>query len=52
MKVVDGTPDTGVKIGKQWAWSTEWNDEFMRMVAASVVAFLNLAIVAQVECCC
>mmetsp|Transcript_4865 Transcript_4865/g.6293 ORF Transcript_4865/g.6293 Transcript_4865/m.6293 type:complete len:501 (-) Transcript_4865:289-1791(-) len=40
-------PDTHVSVGAQWAWSREWNDEYMRMLAASLVAFLNLAIVAQ-----
>jgi hypothetical protein len=34
-------------VGAQWAWSTAWNDEYMRMLAASLVAFFNLAIVAQ-----
>jgi hypothetical protein len=48
MHVLTGTtPDTHVSVGAQWAWTREWNDEYMRMLAASMVAFLNLAIVAQ-----
>jgi len=47
MSVLDGEPDTGVEVGRQWAWTASWNDEFMRMLAASLVALLNLAIVAQ-----
>lgn len=44
-KFPDGS--TYVTIGEQWAWTKEWNTEYMRMLAASLVAFLNLAIVAQ-----
>jgi hypothetical protein len=48
MHVLTGVePDTYVSIGAQWAWSREWNTEYMRMLAAALVAFLNLAIVAQ-----
>mmetsp|Transcript_39597 Transcript_39597/g.88589 ORF Transcript_39597/g.88589 Transcript_39597/m.88589 type:complete len:444 (+) Transcript_39597:71-1402(+) len=48
METLTGSePDTHVTVGTNWAWSTEWNDEYMRMLAASLVAFLNLVIVAQ-----
>ena len=44
----DGAPLTRQSVGLQWAWSREWNTEHMRMLAAALVAFLNLVIVAQV----
>jgi hypothetical protein len=37
----------GVGVGKQWLWSAPINNEFLRMLAGSLVAFGNLCIVAQ-----
>mmetsp|Transcript_44814 Transcript_44814/g.90531 ORF Transcript_44814/g.90531 Transcript_44814/m.90531 type:complete len:736 (-) Transcript_44814:264-2471(-) len=36
-----------VALGKQWAWTAEWNDEYMRMLGGALVATGNLAICAQ-----
>jgi len=41
-------PATYAVVGEQWAWSAEWNTEHMRMLAAAIVAFCNLLVVAQV----
>ena len=45
--VLNAEPTAGASVGLQWGWSREWNTEYMRMLAASVVAFVNLLIVAQ-----
>ena len=45
-RVLGGEAEEGVTLGKS-IWSAESNDEFTRMAAASVVAFLNLVMVFQ-----
>jgi len=46
-EVLSGGGEAGVNLGYMWAWSAEWNNEYMRMLAGSLVAAANLAVVAQ-----
>ena len=45
MRVLEPLPEdqvAGVELGRMWAWSAEWNTEFVRMLAGVCTQIVNL----------